>query len=117
MAVILGYGVWPYSAWVNETHDFRRVASTLAEHARGTDAAMFVNRRFFQVDFYAGREIRQIKTVRELNEYLTRPERPVVLVNGPYWQEQREKTPPEVRILDEIRVGRESLLIVRMSKG
>ncbi len=117
MAVILGYGVWPYSAWVNETQDFRRVASRLAEHARGADAAMFVNRRFFQVDFYAGREIRQIKTVRELNEYLTRPERPVVLVNGSYWEEQREKTPPEVRILDEIRVGTESLLIVRMSKG
>jgi len=30
---------------------------------------------------------------------------------------EREKTPPEVRILDEIRVGTESLLIVRMSKG
>ena len=117
MAVILGYGVWPYNAWVNETQDFRRVASTLAEHARGTDAAMFVNRRFFQVDFYAGREIRQIRTVRELNEYLTRPERPVVLVNGSYWEEQREKMPPGARILDEIGVGTESMLIVRMSKG
>ncbi|MEK6667129.1 MAG: hypothetical protein AABZ20_11995 [candidate division NC10 bacterium] len=117
MALILGYGVWPYNAWVNETQDFRRVASRLAEHARGTDAAMFVNRRFFQVDFYAGREIRQIRTVRELNEYLTRPERPVVLVNGSYWEEQREKMPPGVRILDEIGIGTESLLIVRMSKG
>jgi len=117
MALILGYGVWPYNAWVNETQDFRRVASTLAEHARGTDAAMFVNRRFFQVDFYAGREIRQIRTAHELNEYLTRPERPVVLVNGSYWQEQREKFPPEVRILDEIRAGTERMLIVRLSKG
>ncbi|MFZ1058927.1 MAG: hypothetical protein WAP47_07025, partial [Candidatus Rokuibacteriota bacterium] len=117
MAVILGYGIWPYSAWVNETHDFRRVASTLAEHARGADAAMFVNRRFFQVEFYVGRELRQIRTDRELNEYLTRPERPVVLANGSYWEEQREKILPGVRILDEIRVGTESLLIVRLSKG
>ena len=78
---------------------------------------MFVNRRFFQVDFYAGREIRQIRTDRELNAYLTRPERPVVLANGSYWEEQREKILPGVRILDEIRVGAERMLIVRMSKG
>ena len=52
-----------------------------------------------------------------MNEYLTRPERPVVLVNGSYWEEQREKMPPPVRILEEIRAGTESLLIVRLSKG
>jgi len=113
MVVILGYGTWLYNGWANQTQDFRGFAVTLTRHAGQAEPAVFVTRRFFQIDFYAGRQLLRIKTLEELNEYLVRPERPVVVINGRRWEEIQGQIPSGLRVLEKVRVGGEDLFIVR----
>ena len=111
-AVMLAFGMWLYSDWVNRTLDFPRVAETLARHAGSQAPVAYLTRRFFQVDFYAGRELRQLRTVQEFNAWMARPERPVALVNGRNWDFIAPHRSPHLRVLERVPVGEEELLIV-----
>ncbi len=113
MLIVLAYGNWLYNDWVNHTRDFRGFAADLASQARGTDAAVFSGRRFYQIDFYLGRQLPWIKSLEEFNEYVARPERPVVAVNAHRWEEVQGRISPDLQVLQKTRMGEEDMFIVR----
>ncbi len=110
--LILGSGVWLYNSRFNETSNFRRLAASVERHADGGEAGAFGG-RWFSIDFYLGRPLRSIGTVEELNEYLARDERPVVVVNGRTWRAVQGQISPHVRVLEEVTVRGQPMLILR----
>lgn len=114
MVVLLGHGTRLYNAWVNETQNFPRLATHLARHA--PNVAVFGG-RFFPIDFYLGRELHRIWTVEEFNEYVARPERPVVVVNGRTWEKIQGQISRDIRVVERMRVRGQDMLIVRIDRG
>jgi hypothetical protein len=113
--VVLGYGVRLYNAWVHKTQDFPRLAAAVARSAPDGTPGVFGG-RFFPLDFYFGRELHRIRTVEEFNDYLVRPERPVVVVNGRTWERIQGQIVPDVRVVDRMRVRGQEMLVVRMNR-
>jgi len=114
MVVILAYGIWPYNTRFNEIWDFRRLVANIERHAAGGEAGIpGFGGRFFSIDFYLGRPLRPLQTVGEFNAYLARAERPVVVVRGPVWRALQGQISPEVRVLEQMTVGAQNMLIVR----
>jgi hypothetical protein len=69
--------------------------------------------RFFSIDFYLGRPLRQLQTVGEFNAHVARAERPVVVVRGPVWRVIQGEIARDVRVLEQMTIGRQNMLIVR----
>lgn len=115
MVVILGYGTGLYNAWVQKTQDFPRLAAAIARSSPDGTPGVFGG-RFFPIDFYLGRELHRIQTVEEFNEYLARPERPVVVVNGRTWKRIQGQISPDIRAIDRMWVRGQEMLIVRMGR-
>ena len=117
MVVILAYGVWPYNARFNEFWNFRHLATRLEHHAGGGEVGVLggylFGGRLFSVDFYLGRPLRQLQTVGEFNAYVARAERPVVVLRGPIWRAVQGQLSPDVRVLEQMTIGRQEMLIVR----
>ena len=104
-------------AFLNEMWDFRRLAASIERHAGGGEAAVFGGNvyggRWFSIDFYARRPLDLIQTIGEFNAYIARADRPIVVVRGPIWRLIQPETRPGVRILEQVTVGGQNLLIVR----
>jgi 4-amino-4-deoxy-L-arabinose transferase len=111
MVVILGYGVWLYTARFNELWDFPRLAAGIERHAAGGEAGMF-GVRWFPLDFYLGRPVRWIGTVEEFNAFLQRGDHPVGLVNGRTWRSLHGRVPPNVGVLEEVTMGGQDAFLV-----
>ncbi len=112
MVVILGYGIWLYNGRFNEISNFRRLAASVERHTDGAEAGAFGG-RWFSIDFYMGRPLRTIRTVEEFNEFLARTDRPVVVVNGRAWSLIQGRTSPSVRVLEDMTVRGQQMLILR----
>lgn len=112
MIVALGYGNRLHTEWFNRTNDFKGLAAMLARHAQGAEARVFGG-RFFQMDFYLGREFLQLRTAEDFNRFVVDPRHPVVLIDEPRgWRSVRPTAPPGVRILDRMEVRNRGMLIV-----
>jgi 4-amino-4-deoxy-L-arabinose transferase-like glycosyltransferase len=110
--VLLGYGGRLHTEWFNRTNDFKGLAAMLERHADGREARVFGG-RFFQVDFYLGREFLQLRTADEFNRFVSDPRHPVVLIDEPRgWSTVRPTAPPGVRVLDHMVVRNREMLIV-----
>ena len=52
----------------------------------------------------------------ELEAYLTKPGRPVVVINQENWERWRDQLPRQLRVLDTIGVGGETIRLVRLDR-
>jgi 4-amino-4-deoxy-L-arabinose transferase-like glycosyltransferase len=113
-AVTLGYGIWPYTTRYNELWNFKQFAGAVDRHARGAEAAVFRYRsdEWMSLDFYLARPPLAIETVAELRGFLSRPDRPVAVIEARDWPTVRLGLASDVRALEEMRIGRQKLLIV-----
>jgi 4-amino-4-deoxy-L-arabinose transferase-like glycosyltransferase len=113
MAGLLAVGVWQYNGWVNRTQDYPALAAAAERHARGGEICVFGG-RFFSIDVYLGRPVCSMYTVEHFNEFTARPDRPVVVVNGRTWGNIQGQIPPEVRVLETLRIRQQDMHIVRL---
>ena len=51
--------------------------------------------------------------VKELRDYLARPERPVALIDRRYWRDFQRELPPDMVVLEKIPIQGQDLYIVR----
>jgi 4-amino-4-deoxy-L-arabinose transferase-like glycosyltransferase len=115
-ALLLGYGNRVHAEWLNRTQDFKGLAARLERYAQGREARVYGG-RFFQIDFYLGRPFLQIRTNEEFNRFVLGPDHPVVLIDEPRgWRTLRPTAPPEVGILDRMRVRGRDMLIVGIAR-
>jgi 4-amino-4-deoxy-L-arabinose transferase-like glycosyltransferase len=112
MAVLLSFGVWVHNEWVNRTQDFPQLAALLERHAKGGDAGV-LGGRFFSVDFYLGRPLTPVRTQPLFLAFVTRPDRPVVLLSERVWNEFPEDVRSQLEVVERLRVRRQLMLIVR----
>jgi len=111
-ALLFAYGSHVHAEWLNRTQDFKGLAARLERYAQGREARVYGG-RFFQMDFYLGRPFLQIRTNEEFNRFVLSPDHPVVLIDEPRgWKTVRPTAPPEVGILDRMRVRDRDMLIV-----
>jgi 4-amino-4-deoxy-L-arabinose transferase-like glycosyltransferase len=112
MLVALAYGIWPYLRWVNSTQDFRGLAAQVEQHAHGGPVAVYGG-RFFQLDFYLGRDLVRLRSVAEVEAYVGRPEAPILVVDGRAWQELQARLPATVRVLETMHVRSWDMRVLR----
>lgn len=112
MVVILGYGIWLYTARFNERWDFRRLAASIERHAAGGDAGM-CGVKWFSLDFYLGRPVLWAGTAQECDAFLARADRPVGVVNRRTWRSIQGKASPALVVLEETTIGGQNVLILR----
>jgi 4-amino-4-deoxy-L-arabinose transferase-like glycosyltransferase len=114
MAGVLAYGIWPYNARHDELWNFRELAARVERHAPGAEAGVFQHRHdWMSIDFYLDRPPRALGSPGELRAFLGRPEHPVVVMDGRTWPAVGRELPPEVRVVDRMKIGRETLLLLR----
>jgi hypothetical protein len=53
--------------------------------------------------------------VKDLREYLARPERPVALIDRRYWRDFQREFPPDMQVLEKIPIQGQDLYIVRLA--
>jgi 4-amino-4-deoxy-L-arabinose transferase-like glycosyltransferase len=112
MALALGYGIWPHNRGYNEVWDFPGLAATIERHANGREVGVFGG-RWFALDYYLGRPVYSAQTLSDFTDYVTRPERPVVVTNGRTWNGLRASMGSQLRVLDEKPVGGQTMVILR----
>ncbi len=112
MALALGYGIWPHNRGFNEVWDFPGLAAAVERHANGREVGVFGG-RWFALDYYLGRPVYSAQTLGEFTDYVTRPERPVVVTNGRTWNGIRASMGSQLRVLDEKPVGGQTMIILR----
>jgi 4-amino-4-deoxy-L-arabinose transferase-like glycosyltransferase len=116
MALTLATSVWPYNAWLNATQDWRAVAAAIERHARGGEVGAFISKgEDLQIDFYLGRFLTTLWTPANVEAYVTRPDRPVVVVNQENW-ERWSRQLPELEVLETVVAAREALRVVRLGR-
>ena len=118
MVIILGYGIWPFNQRYNEVWNFKALASRMDAYAQHGMPAIFKHRPdWLAIDFYAGRSPHSIDTIEEFNAYLARPQHPVVVVDEKGWRNYGAQLAPMPRVLEQMAIGKETLMIVRADDG
>jgi len=110
--LLLAWAVHPYTAWVNRTQDYPRLAERLERHAAGGDAAVYGG-RYFPLDFYLGRPLVRLRSPEELNAYLARPDAPPVVLDSRAWNALQGQLQRPVVELDVVRVRAWDMRVVR----
>lgn len=110
--LLLGWAVHPYTAWVNRTQDYPKLAERLERHARGGDAAVYGG-RYFPLDFYLGRPLVRLRDAQQLNEYLARPDAPPVVLDNRAWHTLQGHIERPIVELDVVRVRAWDMRVVR----
>ena len=98
----------------NEVWNFKQFAGAVDRQAHGAEAAVFKYQsdEWMSLDFYLARPPLAIETVADLRAFLSRPDRPVVVIDARDWRTVRPGLAPDIRALEERRIGRQKLLIV-----
>ncbi len=118
MVLILGYGIWPFNQRYNEVWNFPALVSRMDAYAPYGMPAIFKHRLDWRaIDFYAGRSPHSIETIGEFNAYVARPQHPVVVIDEEGWTTYGTQFVPMPRVLEQMAIGRETLMIVRADDG
>ena len=112
-ALLLTSGLALSEAAMRRTQDFRAVAAALTRHASGADVRLFSASLLLPVDFYIGRQLDRMTSFQDFYEFLERAERPVVLMDQRLWQDFSPFFPPDVQLVQRIRMQGQDLFIVR----
>jgi hypothetical protein len=114
-AAVLAYGVWPYTARYNDVWGFEALAAAVDRYGGGSEPGVFHhNYDWYSMDVYFRLPPRSIGGVDELGRYLERAERPVVVVEERSLQEIRGQLPPDVQVVERVRIGRDTMSVVRL---
>jgi hypothetical protein len=97
---------------VNSTQDFPGLASRVEQHARGGPVAVYGG-RFFQLDFYLGRDLVRLRSVPEVQRYVARPDTPLVVVDGRAWRELQGQLPSTVEVVTTMHVRSWDMRLLR----
>jgi len=114
--VLLALGVWVHNEWVNRTQDFPQLAVLVEKHAKGGDAGV-LGGRFFSVDVYLGRPLIPVRTQPLFLAFLARPDRPPAMLSERVWDSFRPDVRDQIEVLEQFRVRRQVMLIVRAREG
>lgn len=114
----LAYGIWPYNRRFNEAWDFRGLAARAERQAPGAPVAVFGG-RWFGLDFYLGRDLRRLYTLKEFEAFVAQPGPRLVVANDKVWSAIRTQMAPGVhmQVLDRLRVGGQAMFILRRDRG
>jgi 4-amino-4-deoxy-L-arabinose transferase-like glycosyltransferase len=103
MAALLTGGVRIHNGWVNRGQNYPALAALIERYAQGGEVGI-TGGRFLSIDFYLGRALTPVRTVPAFDEWLGRPERPLVVVTGRTWSLMRGQARQDVEVLDTMRV-------------
>jgi len=103
MAALLASGMQIYNGWVNRGQNYPALAVLVERYAQGGDVGV-TGGRFFSIDFYLGRALTPVRTVAAFDEWLGRPDRPLVVTSGRAWRLLRGQARPDIEVLDTMRV-------------
>jgi 4-amino-4-deoxy-L-arabinose transferase-like glycosyltransferase len=118
MAVILSYGTSLYNHRYNDVWPYPELVAHADARAHGTETAVFAPRPdWLSIDFYAARPPRSIWTVEELRTYLGREDHPVCVMDQESWRAHRRDLPATVEVLEEMKIGSDTLLVTGMAGG
>jgi 4-amino-4-deoxy-L-arabinose transferase-like glycosyltransferase len=112
MGLGLGYGIWPHNRDFNAAWDFPGLAAAVERHAHGGQVGVFGG-RWFAIDYYLGRPLHSVYTLQQFTDYVTRPERPVVVTNGRTWKGIRASSNLPLCALEEKPIGGQTMVILR----
>jgi len=110
--VLLGWSAHYHAAWVNRAEDFPLLAARIERQARGGGIAV-CGGRYFPLDFYLGRPLVRLRDSRQVDEYLTRPDAPLVVLDQRAWSRFRDQIRPPIVELDVVRVREWEMHVVR----
>jgi len=111
--LVLAYGNWLAADAMKRTEDFGALATLIDQHADGGEVGAFGG-RFYQLDFYLGRPLASIRSVEEFTDYIGRPERPVVVLNGRTWARIRSQIDAQaVHVLAQTSLRGQDFLVMR----
>jgi 4-amino-4-deoxy-L-arabinose transferase-like glycosyltransferase len=114
-AVALFAGIWIYNHRINTTHDFKTLAAGVERHAASGEVGVFVSKgEYLQIDYYLGRDLKTLAFPSDLEAYVARPERPVVVVNQENWERHERQMPAGLHVLEAPLVGGETMRLVRL---
>ena len=117
MVVALAASIWPYNDWINTTRNFKALAATIERHAASGDVGVFASKGdYLQIDYYLRRDLTPLMLMAELEAYVMKPGRPLVVINQENWDRWHRQLPPQLRVLDTIGVGGEAIRLVRLDR-
>lgn len=111
-AVLLVTGARIYNRWEARSDDYPGLAALTERYAEGGEVAI-VGGRFFSIDFYLGRGLTPLRTAPELDAWLTRPERPLVVATARAWSILHGQALSDVEVVDAMPVRGQLMLLLR----
>jgi 4-amino-4-deoxy-L-arabinose transferase-like glycosyltransferase len=118
MVGILGYGIWPYDHRYNDVWNFKGLVAHADVDAAGAEMAVFLPRpAWLSIDFYRARSPRSIWTVAELRQYLAGQDHPVCVLDLDTWRVLQRELPATVKVLEALKIGSTTLVIIRDGGG
>ncbi|MBI3826923.1 MAG: glycosyltransferase family 39 protein [Candidatus Rokubacteria bacterium] len=105
MALALGWGVWPYSAWTNATYDYPRLAAAINRQAGTSAAAVYATNMTLQIDFYAGHDLPALRSPTDVRRVLASPGHPIVAIDSPTWRASGEDLKRQVTALARVPIA------------
>jgi len=115
MAGLLIGGLQIYGGWVNRGQNYPALAALVERYAQGGDVGI-AGGRFFSIDFYLGRALTPVQTVAAFDEWLGRPDRPLVVISGRAWSLMRGQARSDVEVLDTMRVRSHLMFLLRLTE-
>jgi 4-amino-4-deoxy-L-arabinose transferase-like glycosyltransferase len=115
MAVLLAAGVHVHNRWVNRSQDYPALAALIERHTPGA-AVGIAGGRFFSIDFYLGRSLTPVRTVAALDAWVTRPDRPLLVLTGRAWSDYQPHVASDLEVVDTMRIRSHRMHLVRLSE-
>jgi len=114
MALLLVFGISAHNRDFNAAWDFPGLAAAVERQAEGGEIGVFGG-RWFALDYYLGRPVHSAQSLAEFNEFVQRPERPVMITNQRTWNGIRASSPLPLCALDARPLGSQTMIILRAS--
>lgn len=111
-AALLVGGGRLYDRWQTRSEDYPALAALAERYAEGGDLGI-TGGRFFSIDFYLGRALTPLRSPSDLETWLTRPDRPVVVATGRAWSSMRSQVRTDVEVVDGLPVRSQPMLLLR----
>jgi 4-amino-4-deoxy-L-arabinose transferase-like glycosyltransferase len=115
MAALLASGMQIYNGWVNRGQNYPALAALIERYAQGGEVGISGG-RFFSIDFYLGRALTPVRTVTAFDEWMGRPDRPLVVISGRAWSLMRGQARPDVEVVDTMRVRSHLMFLLRLAE-
>jgi 4-amino-4-deoxy-L-arabinose transferase-like glycosyltransferase len=116
MAALLASGIQMYNGWVNRGQNYPALAALVERYAHGGDVGISGG-RFLSIDFYLGRALTPLQTVAAFDQWLERPDRPLVVISGRAWRLMRGQARPDVEVLDTMRMRSHLMFLLGLTES